>query len=164
MKKILFIPLLVTSGCGISTYKSETFQDTTYVPLSIKEQILGYTQGDCADGTLRQRFFVGAVGFADGNDVYAYQYKLIHNVDDTYVLKTRIFKNQIEEPTPALQTGTYEVAGEGLTLENLGQARVELGYRESRMKLEVPIPIGTRTANLHSMWYTEDITNTPLCP
>lgn len=165
MKKLLFIPLLALSGCGISTYQSETQRETAYVPLSVKEQILGYTQGTCGDGTLRQRFFTGAIPVLDNQDVYVYQYKLIHNLDETYGIKTRVFKNKVEEPSPPVQTGTFEVASEStITLENIGPAQVELGRSASRIFFEIQTPAGPKTANLHTTWSESDLSETPLCP
>lgn len=164
MKKLLFIPLLALSGCGISTYQSETLKETTYVPLSVKEQILGYTHGTCAAGTLRQRHFIGALATLDNQDVYVYQYKLVHNLDETYAIRTRIFKNEIEEASPPVQTGTFEVTGESVTLENIGPAKVELGYSASKIYFEIQTPEGPRTASLRTMWSENDITESPLCP
>lgn len=164
MKNILFIPLLVLSGCGISTYKSETLKETTYVPLSIKEQILGYTQGTCADGTLQQRFFDGGIGLVSNQDVYILQYTLIHNLDGTFALKTRTFKNNVEESAPSLQTGTYEITDASVDLENIGHAQVELGYRGSRMKLDISTAYGNNVVDLRSTWSKEDLNGTPFCP
>ena len=166
MKKALIIPLLALSGCGISTYKSDTQieKETTYVPVSIKEQILGYTQGSCTDGTFRQRFFSGAAAFADNGNSYLYQYRLIHNLDGTYDLKTRTFKGDIENSPPSFQSGTYEIVGQTLSLENMGPIRVELGSRGSRIKFDVTTPYGDSTVELNSAWLKDDINNNPFCP
>lgn len=164
MKNFLFIPLLALSGCGISTYLSETINDPVYVPVSIKDQILGYIQGNCADGSMQQRFFIGGTGIIDQSDVYIYQYKLIHNLNGTYALQTRTFKNQIEEATQPIQTGHYIITQESVNLENIGEARADLGQRGSRLNLELGTPSGAKLITLHSWWLKEDITNTPLCP
>jgi len=155
------------SGCGIATFKSETIvqKDTTYVPLDIQEQILGYTHGDCTDKSLRQRFFEGAIPFWNNPDVYVYQYRLVLNTDGTYSMSLREFKNNAEVGAPSLLSGNFAIADGKLDLENVGRAIVELGSSRSHIKFDVITPQGDGNLDLATIWDENAVDQiTPLCP